>query len=70
MALEGKIDKLMEKKKGFLVWRKFGIPTLRGNRNEDVEREAEVGIGLKTPLQMKTRLVNTKNANRWRKSLS
>ncbi|CAA3014725.1 Hypothetical predicted protein [Olea europaea subsp. europaea] len=70
MALEGKIDKLMEKKKGFLVWRKFGIPTLRGNRNEDVEREAEVGIGLKTPLQMKTRLVNTKNANKWRKSLS
>lgn len=70
MTLEGKIDKLMEKKKGFLVWKKFGIPTLRGNKNEDVEREAEVGIGLKTPLQMKTRLVKTRTPNRWRKSLS
>ncbi|CAI9757763.1 unnamed protein product [Fraxinus pennsylvanica] len=70
MALEGKIDKLTEKKKGFLVWKKFGIPTLRGNKNEDVEREAEVAIGLKTPLQMKTRLVKTRTPNKWRKSLS
>ncbi|KAL2493412.1 Phototropic-responsive NPH3 family protein [Abeliophyllum distichum] len=70
MALEGQIEKLMEKKKGFLIWKKFGIPTLRGNKNEEIEREANVGIGLKTPLQMRTRLVKAKNPNKWRKSLS
>ncbi|CAI9753671.1 unnamed protein product [Fraxinus pennsylvanica] len=69
MTLEGHIEKLMEKKKGFYIWKKIGIPTLRWNKIEEVEREGEIGIGLKTPLQMKTRLVKAKTPNKWRKSL-
>lgn len=68
MTLEGHIEKLMEKKKGFFIWKKIGIPTLTGNKIEEVEREGEIGIALKTPLQMKTRLVKAKTPNKWRKS--
>lgn len=58
MTLEGHIEKLMEKNKRFFIWKKIGIPTFRGKKIEEVEKEGEFGI------------VKDKTPKKWRKSLS
>ncbi|KAI3463367.1 hypothetical protein Pfo_020030 [Paulownia fortunei] len=71
MAMERQIERLLEKKRGsYFSWRKLGITAFKAKRIGEIEAsESEAGVGLKTPLEMKARLVRGRTPNR-RKSLS
>ncbi|PIN07575.1 hypothetical protein CDL12_19858 [Handroanthus impetiginosus] len=67
MAMERQLGKLLEKKRGlFVSWKKIGISTFKAHRNGEVEDD---DVGMKSPLEMKTRLLRGRTPNR-RKSLS
>ncbi|XP_068647663.1 coleoptile phototropism protein 1-like [Aristolochia californica] len=75
-AMQVQMEKLTEKKKGFFRWRKLSTPSLRPSsasekHMDDVTEVCGVGIGRRTPVEMKTRLVqHHKTTPKWRKSLS
>lgn len=68
------MERLMEKKKGFFKWKKFGMPNFSKSTSalEKVEDgfEGEVEVGRQTPMDMKTRLVKGRNPHKWRRSMS
>ncbi|KAL2234733.1 UNVERIFIED_CONTAM: Root phototropism protein 3 [Sesamum indicum] len=70
MAMERQIEKLVEKKRSagsYFSWKKLGF---KANRVGEVGGENEVGLGLKSPLEIKTRLLRGRNSSNRRKSLS
>lgn len=73
-SMQLQIERLVEKKKGFFKWKKFGMPSLtKGGVNvvqkiEEVEEEVE--FGRETPMDIKTKLVKGKTPPKWRKSMS
>ncbi|KAI3455368.1 hypothetical protein Pfo_012031 [Paulownia fortunei] len=70
MNMERQIEKLLEKKKGYFSWKKLGIPVFKANKIGEVGGDAgEAAVGLKTPMEMKARLVRGRNSNKWRESL-
>jgi len=80
-ALQGQLDRLVEKKRGFFRWRRFSLVSGFRNVNESGRSEGigerdfgEVGFGRHTPIavdHMKSnQLVKGKTPLRWRKSLS
>lgn len=80
-AMQVQMERMMEKKKGFFKWRRFGgvqfgkVEGVVGKNEEGAnEGEGEWGNGRHTPAtsDMKTRLVNVKvrTPNKWRKSMS
>ncbi|KAK7294123.1 hypothetical protein RJT34_17006 [Clitoria ternatea] len=69
-VMQAQMEKMVEKKKGFFKWKKFGFG--KGDVVEKIEQAVE-GDGRYTPVDMKTRLVNVKgsrNPQKWRKSMS
>ncbi|GAA0141879.1 hypothetical protein LIER_02921 [Lithospermum erythrorhizon] len=70
MSMQGQIERLVEKKRGFFSWKKIGISSLRANVLRDVEGDGDMGFGRQTPMDMKARLVKGRTPNRWRKSMS
>ncbi|KAL3840934.1 hypothetical protein ACJIZ3_025525 [Penstemon smallii] len=70
MNMEIQIEKLSEKKKGYFSWKKLGIPVFRTNKIGEIEGESSAAVGLKTPVEMRTRLVRGKNSSKWRTSMS
>lgn len=80
-GLQGQLDRLVEKKKGFFRWRRFSLVSgFKGvndsGRSEGIgEREfGEFGFGRNTPIAVdhtkNTKIVKGKTPLRWRKSLS
>ncbi|XP_010254275.1 PREDICTED: coleoptile phototropism protein 1-like [Nelumbo nucifera] len=73
-SMQAQIDRLMEKKKSFFKWRKLGMPLFKpgsvGEKDEEVEGEGEVGFERRTPMDMKTKLVQGRITPKWRKSMS
>ncbi|PIN21133.1 hypothetical protein CDL12_06172 [Handroanthus impetiginosus] len=70
MNMERQIEKMLEKKKGhYFSWKKLGIQVFKPNKVGEIEGEVEGAIGLKTPKEMKARLVRGRTSNRWRESL-
>ncbi|KAK4410583.1 Root phototropism protein 3 [Sesamum angolense] len=68
MAMERQIEKLVERKRSggsYFSWKKLGF---KANRVGEVGGENEVGLGLKSPLEIKTRLLRGRNPRR--KSMS
>ncbi|XP_074312600.1 root phototropism protein 3-like [Silene latifolia] len=81
IALQGQLEKLVEKKRGFFRWKKLllisgSVAVNDGARSESIgnNREfEEVGFGRHTPLakeKPKTKVPNSRTSRRWRKSLS
>ncbi|XP_058074607.1 root phototropism protein 3-like [Magnolia sinica] len=73
--MQVQMEKLLEKKKGLFKWRKLGVHLFQSTgvaeRTEQVSREYEMGLELRTPAHMKAKLVQGKKTpNRWRNSLS
>ncbi|XP_068651717.1 root phototropism protein 3-like [Aristolochia californica] len=74
-AMQVQMEKLTDKKKGVFGWRKLGTSVLRpssaSEKNmDDVNRERDVVMGRRTPMEMKTRLVQYKTPPKRRQSLS
>ncbi|KAK9101890.1 hypothetical protein Sjap_019144 [Stephania japonica] len=70
-SMQGQIEKLTEKKKGFFRWRKLGVPLMRPvSIAERTENSDRVGYDLRTPEDMKTKLVKGRTPSKWRKSIS
>ncbi|KAK9149737.1 hypothetical protein Scep_008494 [Stephania cephalantha] len=70
-SMQGQIEKLTEKKKGFFRWRKFGVPLMRPvSIAERTENSDRVGYDLRTPEDMKAKLVKGRTPSKWRKSIS
>ena len=80
-AMQAQMERSWEKKKGFFRWKKLGsvMPSMKSNNfsvvgkiEESNEGEGEVGCGMQTPVDLKTRLVRGKNKTPlvWRKSAS
>ncbi|KAJ6942549.1 coleoptile phototropism protein 1 [Populus alba x Populus x berolinensis] len=80
-AMQAQMERSWEKKKGFFRWKKLGsvMPSMKSNNfsvvgkiEESNEGEGEVGCGIQTPVDLKTRLVRGKNKTPlvWRKSAS
>ena len=76
-AMQVQMERVVEKKKGFFKWRRFGIMPgafsskgLGGVDKIDEEVEGEVGFGRQTPMDLKTRLVKGRTPHKWRKSMS
>ncbi|KAL5575645.1 hypothetical protein UlMin_017344 [Ulmus minor] len=73
--LQVQMERLLEKKKGFFKWRKFGLPNFKTSVSV-VERSGEVERGdfefeRQTPMSsMKTKLVRGPAPPKWRKSVS
>ncbi|KAG8379877.1 hypothetical protein BUALT_Bualt07G0135000 [Buddleja alternifolia] len=71
MNMERQIEKLLEKKKGYnFSWKKLGILGFKADKIGEIEGESEAGFGLKTPMEMKARLVRGRTSKKWRESLS
>ncbi|KAG5244216.1 phototropic-responsive NPH3 family protein [Salix suchowensis] len=80
-AMQMQMERLSEKKKGFFRWKFENVmPSSRMKSNnlsfvdkieKSNEGEGEVGCGIQTPVDLKTKLVRGKKKNpRWRKSIS
>ncbi|OVA06549.1 NPH3 domain [Macleaya cordata] len=73
-SMQGQIERLTEKKKGFLRWRKLAVPLFQSvnvvGRFEEGEGEGKLGFERQTPVNMKTKLVHGRTPTRWRKSMS
>uniref|UniRef100_A0A6N2L072 NPH3 domain-containing protein n=1 Tax=Salix viminalis TaxID=40686 RepID=A0A6N2L072_SALVM len=80
-AMQMQMERLSEKKKGFFRWKFENVmPSSRLKSNnlsvvdkieKSNEGEVEVGCGIQTPVDLKTKLVRGKKKNpRWRKSIS
>ncbi|KAL5538501.1 hypothetical protein UlMin_045501 [Ulmus minor] len=73
--LQVQMERLLEKKKGFFKWRKFGLPNFKASvsvveRSGEVER-GDFGFEPQTPMtSMKTKLVRGTAPPKWRKSVS
>lgn len=78
IAMQAQMEKVSDKKRGFLRWKKLGImPSFRSSvgvfeKIEEGDGEVEAVSGRQTPMDMKTRLVrgNGKTPPKWRKSMS
>ncbi|KAL0429814.1 UNVERIFIED_CONTAM: Root phototropism protein 3 [Sesamum radiatum] len=71
MAMERQIEKLVEKKRStgsYFSWKK--LAGFKANRVGEVGGENEGGAVLKSPLEIKTRLLRGKNSSNRRKSMS
>lgn len=76
--MQGQIDKLSQKKKGFFSWKKLGsgvIPlktmsTTVADTIEVREIKGESSIGRQTPVDRKNKMVRANTQSRWRKSMS
>ncbi|XP_061980009.1 root phototropism protein 3-like [Populus nigra] len=80
-AMQAQMERSWEKKKGFFRWKKLGnvMPSMKSKNFSVVEKieesnegEGEVGCGIQTPVDLKTKLVRGKNKTplMWRKSVS
>lgn len=83
-AMQVQMERMVEKKKGFFKWKRFGVHGFGKGEIHVVEKNEQEGEGGEvdefgirgTPMtnsdQMKTRLVNVKGRtpHRWRKSMS
>ncbi|XP_061347097.1 root phototropism protein 3-like [Gastrolobium bilobum] len=73
-AMQVQMERMVEKKKGFFKWKRFGMPafskSLGGVERMVEEAEKEVGFGRQTPMDMKTSLVKDRTPHKWRKSMS
>ncbi|RYQ87270.1 hypothetical protein Ahy_B09g094750 [Arachis hypogaea] len=76
-AMQVQMERMVEKKKGFFKWMRFGVmPNAFGSKGfggvEKIDEvvEGEVGFGRQTPMDMKTKLVKGRTPHKWRKSLS
>ncbi|KAK9141611.1 hypothetical protein Syun_011011 [Stephania yunnanensis] len=70
-SMQGQIEKLTEKKKGFFRWRKLSVPLMRPvSIAERTENSDRVGYDLRTPEDMKAKLVKGRTPSKWRKSIS
>ncbi|KAJ1429103.1 NPH3 domain [Sesbania bispinosa] len=79
-AMQVQMERMVEKKKGFFKWKKFGIhgfskgevAVVDKTEQELLEGEAEFGRHTPAASDMKTRLVNVKGRtpHKWRKSMS
>ncbi|XAR50590.1 hypothetical protein NMG60_11004949 [Bertholletia excelsa] len=77
MAMQGQIERLMEKKKWFFKWKKSGVPVARfggsmaTGRIEEEVGDGEMSFGLQTPaMDAKGRVVGARTTRKWRKSAS
>jgi hypothetical protein len=75
-SMQVQMERLLEKKKGFFKWKKFGmLPSFKGvnvvQKVEEVEEE-ELESGRETPHDIKTKLMirSAKPPPKWRKSMS
>ncbi|KAI4329296.1 hypothetical protein L6164_021579 [Bauhinia variegata] len=75
-AMQAQMERMLEKRKGFFKWRKFGVPAFGktvstvDNIEDGVGVEGEIEIGRSTPMDMKARLVKGRTPHKWRKSMS
>ncbi|XP_015938202.1 coleoptile phototropism protein 1 [Arachis duranensis] len=76
-AMQVQMERMVEKKKGFFKWMRFGVmPNAFGSKGfggvEKIDEvvEGEVGFGRQTPMDLKTKLVKGRTPHKWRKSLS
>ncbi|XP_027344635.1 coleoptile phototropism protein 1-like [Abrus precatorius] len=76
-AMQAQMERMVEKKKGFFKWKRFGFGKIEQSVTvlDKMEHEDDDGFGNGgfTPADMKTRLVNVKgcrNPHKWRKSMS
>lgn len=73
-TMQLQMERMLEKKKGFFRWKKFGImSSIKGSvsvveKIEEVDGEGvdEVGFGIQTPVDMKTKLVRGRTTPKWR----
>lgn len=74
--MQGQIEKLLEKKKGFFSWKKLAITPFKTisvavtDKIEEREMKGDSSIGRQTPVDRKMKMVRRKTPTRWRKSLS
>ncbi|EEF44718.1 signal transducer, putative [Ricinus communis] len=76
-AMQMQMERMVEKKKGFFRWKKFGIistfkstVSVVDQKIEEGDGEGEIGFGRQTPVDMKTKLMKRRTPPRWRKSMS
>ncbi|RDX90603.1 Coleoptile phototropism protein 1, partial [Mucuna pruriens] len=77
-GMQVQMERLAARKKGIFKWKRFGMPIFSRSvgevekieEEEEEEAEREVGFGRQTPMDMKTSLVKSRTAHKWRKSMS
>ncbi|XP_043699005.1 coleoptile phototropism protein 1-like [Telopea speciosissima] len=71
-SLQAQLERMVEKRKGF--WRKLRVPVIKSgimiDGIKESKEEGELLHGLRTPIDMKTKLVQGRMTPRWRKSMS